>query len=285
MIVAGVCLPGFVWWELKVKNPIINIRLFKDLAVQNGVMLMSLLGFFLYGIVFTLPVFLGRTYHYDATQIGILFIPGSLITMAMMPIIGKLMQAGKSPKILIAIGCVLIELCLLTMTWFSPDSAKSDVLLTLYVRGFALSFLFVPINSSILSQYSGINMGQVAGLLNLFRQLGGSAGIALVATLLNTRSHQNFQDMSSKLSVFNTQAQSFVQNTLYGMGSKLPKDVGFDSSAGAGYKVLWFKVQNQVFMLTFLQLIYIMMGIMVLTIVPIYRLKLRKGPVAVVNEH
>ncbi|MGZ3724510.1 MAG: DHA2 family efflux MFS transporter permease subunit [Pseudobdellovibrio sp.] len=283
--IAAVCLPTFVWWETKVKNPIINIRLFKDSLVQSGIMMMALLGFFLYGVVFLMPVFLGRTYHYDATQIGLLFIPGSLITMAMMPFIGKQMQAGTNPKILIAIGFVLIELCLYTMTWFSPLSSKSDILITLYVRGFALSFLFVPINSSILSQYSGINMGQVAGLLNLFRQIGGSAGIALVATLLNYRSHQNYLDMSSQLTAFSAQGRAFVQNLGQSMNFKLLKDVGFDPNGEIAIKALYFKVQNQIFMLTFIQLIYIMMFIMLITIIPIYRLKLKKGPVAVVNDH
>ena len=187
-LIAAICLPGFVWWELRAPNPILNVRLFKDRVVQGGVMMMGLLGFYLYGVVFLLPVFLGRTYHYDATQIGVMFIPGSLVTMALMPFIGKRMQAGTSAKLLIIIGFLAIELSLYLMTLFTPLSAKDEVYRMLLVRGFAMAFLFVPINSSILSQYSGMAMGQVAGLLNLFRQLGGSAGIALVATLLNTKS-------------------------------------------------------------------------------------------------
>lgn len=284
-IIAAICIPTFIWWETKVKNPIINIKLFKDAAVQNGVMLMSVLGFFLYGVVFLLPVFLGRAYHYNATQIGTFFIPGSLITMAMMPFIGKRMQAGTNPKILIIIGFTLIQLCLFSMTRFSPLSSKDEILTTLYIRGLALSFLFVPINSSILSQYSGINLGQVAGLLNLFRQIGGSAGIALVATLLNSKSHQNYQDLSNHVTAFNPQAQNFLNGFGGSMNTKMLSDVGTNMNAMASIKVLYLKVQNQVFMMSFLQLIYIMMFIMIIAIFPIYRLKLKKGPVAVVNDH
>ncbi len=284
-LIAAICLPMFVWWETKTKNPIINVKLFLNQAVQNGVMLMAMLGFFLYGVVFLLPVFLGRAYHYDATQIGALFIPGSLITMAMMPFIGKSMQAGINPKKLIFLGFILIELCLYSMTQFSPLSAKDEILRTLYIRGFALSFLFVPINSSILSQFSGINLGQVAGLLNLFRQIGGSAGIALVATLLNSKSHQNYQDLSNHASALNPQAQGFIQGVNSTMGSKFVSDVGYNLNSSAAIKAFYFKVQNQVFMMTFIQLIYLMMFIMLIALIPIYRLKLKKGPVAVVNEH
>src|SRR5206468_530519 len=97
-ILAGTSLPTFVRWELKVSIPILHVRLFKESIVRNGVMLMSCLGFFLYGVVFLLPVFVGRMFHYDATQIGELFIPGSLLTAMMMPFIGRAMQARVSPK-------------------------------------------------------------------------------------------------------------------------------------------------------------------------------------------
>lgn len=284
-LIAAICLPTFVWWETKVKNPIINVRLLKDSAVQNGVMLMSCLGFFLYGVVFLLPVFLGRAYNYDATQIGIFFIPGSLITMAMMPFIGKRMQAGTNPKILVAIGFVLIECCLFLMTRLSPLSSKDAILSVLYVRGLALSFLFVPINSSILSQYSGISLGQVAGMMNLFRQIGGSMGVAFVATLLNTKSHQNYQDLASKVTQLNAQSRGFFNSTSRAFDTKMLSDVGMNWNSLASIKVLYLKVQNQVFMMTFIQLIYIMMIIMLISVIPLYRLKIKKGPVAVVNDH
>jgi MFS transporter, DHA2 family, multidrug resistance protein len=283
-IIALIALPGFIWWELKVDNPIINIRLFKDKVVQSGVTLMLLLGFFLYGIVFLLPIFLGRAYHYDATQIGEMFIPGSLVTMAMMPIIGKLMQSGKNPKVLIIIGFIGLELCLMIMSGFSPLSSKSDVMNALYMRGLALSFLFVPINSSILSQYTGRSLGQVAGLLNLFRQIGGSVGIALVATILNYRSHQNYTDMMAKVESFNSNAQSFVTQSAQAMGSKFSTDIGFALPDSAAVKALYFKVQNQVFMMTFLQLVMIMMMILAVAVVPLWRLKLRMGPAKVISD-
>lgn len=284
-IIAIVCLPSFVWWETKVKNPIINIKLFKDSVVQNGVMLMTLLGFFLYSVVFLLPVFLGRAYHYDATQIGTMFIPGSLITMALMPFIGKQMQRGVNPKLLIIAGFTSIEICLWLMTRFSPLSAKDEILRMLYVRGFALAFLFVPINSSILSQFSGINLGQVSGLLNLFRQIGGSAGIALVATLLNTKSHQNYADLSNRMNALNPQVQNFISGTTQALKSKMATEIGMNMDSSAAIKVLYFKVQNQVFMMTFLQLIYVIMAIMLLVIFPLYRLKLPKGGTKIVDAH
>lgn len=284
-VIAAVALPWFVMWQLKCEYPIINIRLFKEKVVQSGVILMALLGFFLYGVVFLLPVFLGRIYHYDATQIGIMFIPGSLVTMAMMPVIGKLLQSGKNPKVLIAIGFIGLELTLALMAILTPQSSQQHVLYSLYMRGLALSFLFVPINSSILSQFSGIELGQVSGMLNLFRQIGGSMGIAFVATTLNTRTHQNYADMAANVTAFDAQAQNFSQSMSHGMAVKMAESVGFDVAHRSGVQLLLYKVQNQVFMMTFLQLVFIMMIILAFAFIPLYTLRLKKGAVKPVDAH
>jgi len=283
--IAAMSLPSFIWWELKSKHPIVNVRLFADPIVRGGVTLMACLGFFLYGVVFLMPTFLARTYGYDATQIGIMFIPGSLVTMAMMPVIGRVMQAGVNPKYLVAIGFGLIEVTLYVMTTFSPLSSKGDVLMSLYVRGFALSFLFVPINSSILSQFKGAELGQVSGLMNLFRQIGGSMGIALVATMLNTRSHQNYLDLASKVSLLNPNTQQFIQSSGGALGHKMGEQIGLAGGAKAALRVLYFKMQSQVFMMTFLQLVFIMMALVSLAFIPLYLLKFKRPPVVVMADH
>lgn len=284
-IIAAICLPTFVWWELRVESPIINVRLFKESIVRNGVMLMACLGFFLYGIVFLLPVFLGRMFHYDATQIGILFIPGSLLTAMMMPFIGRSMQSGINPKYLIFIGLVSIELCIFLMTQFSPLSSKDQILMMLFARGFALAFLFVPINSSILSQFQGPSLGQVAGLLNLFRQIGGSMGVALVATLLNSRSHQNYLDLAGKVSLLNAPTQQTYYSSVNGMSSKMVEGLGMGSAHQATLKSLYYRLENQVFMMSFLQLVVVMGLIFAFSFVPLYFMRFKRKPVAVMDAH
>lgn len=284
-VTAALCLPGFIWWELRVKNPIINVRLLKEGIVRNGVLLMAGLGFFLYSIVFLLPIFLGRAYHYDATQTGLMFIPGSLLTAMMMPFIGRMMQSGKNPKILIFIGLTSLEVCLLMMTQFSPLTSKEEILRSLYMRGFALAFLFVPINSSILSQFSGPSLGQVSGLLNLFRQIGGSIGIAMAATLLNSRSHQNYLDLTSKVSLLNPNTQAYYYPTANGLGQKMAGELGMATGSQAALQALYYRIQNQVFMMSFLQLLVIIMMIFALSYIPLFLLKFKRRPVAVMDAH
>ncbi len=283
VILATVSLPTFVWWELKVKNPVINVRLFLDGVVTNGVILMGLLGFFLYALIFVLPVFIDTVFHYSATQTGMLFIPGSILTAAMMPVVGKMMMSGVSTKKMIAFGISMILVCQYLLTQLSPMSSQNDILHILYVRGIALAFLFVPINSSIISQFEGINMGQVSGLLNLFRQIGGSIGIALVGTLMASRGHQNYLDLTSKVSLLEPATQ---MNYLQTVGGFLTKSgIGFTDAHHAALRAIQGRILGQVFIMNFIQLIWIIMIIFAFAFVPLYFLRFKKSTVKVVDAH
>jgi DHA2 family multidrug resistance protein len=288
-MIATVCLPTFVWWELRVKHPIINVRLFKENVVANGVLLMVSLGFFLYAVVFILPIFVNRVFHYDATQTGSLFIPGALLTAMMMPFIGRALQGGMNPKLMIGIGFVAIEICCYFMTKFSPVTARGDLLNALYIRGFAMAFLFVPINSSILSQFKGAALGQVSGLLNLFRQLGGSAGIALVATLLTSLSQQNYLDLSSKVSLLNSNTQVAFYQTKNSLAKQMSENVGMaanqDTATNAALTALKGRVMNQVFMNSFLQLLWIVMLTFLFAFIPLFLIRFEKRGPPVLDAH
>jgi DHA2 family multidrug resistance protein len=282
---ALICLPTFIWWELKVINPIINIRLLKEQVVVNGILLMTLLGFYLYGVIFVLPVFVIRAFHYTATQTGSLFIPGSLLTMAMMPLIGKMLSSGVSAKKMIFVGLVGLIVCLYIMTTFSPMSSREDIILSLYARGFALAFMFVPINSGILSQFTGVSLGQVSGLLNLSRQIGGSIGIAAVGTLLSMSSHQNYIDLASKVSLLHPATQQVYFQSESGMTKKLSKSVGMIVPSKSGLISIRRRLEGQVFMMSFNQLMWIIMGFFSLSFIPWYFLKLSRKPTGPIDAH
>ena len=211
---------------------------------------MSMVGFFLYAVVFILPIFVSSTLHYDATQTGLLFIPGALVTVFMMPMVGKAMSKVDA-RILILIGLLGVEATALVFAQLSTQAGKSEVLNGLYLRGFAMAFLFVPINSSILSQFKGVSLGQVSGLLNLFRQIGGGIGIALVGTLLSMNSQQNYVDISSKVSMLDRPTQIQLQQIQSGMRTKMGNEVGQSTVRDAALKSLSGRIQGQVFMLSF----------------------------------
>lgn len=275
-LAAAFSLPAFVWWELKVSHPIINIRLFKEKPVRYGTMLMAAVGFFLYSVVFLLPVFCGIQLHYDATQTGTLFIPGALLTAMLMPFVGRQL-AKRDPRVLILVGVLSVEICSLYMSGFGAQTGRDELLWALYLRGFGMAFLFVPINSSILSQFKGPTLGQVSGLMNLSRQIGGSIGIALVATLMAMKTHQNYVDLQSKANALRFPAQNVYKQIQSGMSSKMIEQVGFATPDKAALKILEWRARSQVFVLSFSQLMQIIAALFSLALIPLYFLRTKRS--------
>ena len=262
-ILAALSLPTFIWWELKVAEPIINLRLFKEAIVRNGTMLMTMLGFMLYGVIFVLPIFMGRVLNFDATQTGLMFIPGAFLTAMIMPFVGKLL--GKiDPRILICTGIIAIDCMLLMMTRFSSLSDRNEVFWALIMRGIGMAFLFVPINAVVLGQFRGQSLGQVAGLMNLLRQLGGSIGIALIDTLLERKSHQNLNDLTAHVSVLNPGTQAALQQ----MGTTDMSQVPNSTMA-----VIQMRLDQQVYLMSFSQMMWYILIIFSLAFIPMYFLK------------
>lgn len=90
-ILAIVCLPLLIYWEMKVREPILNLRLFSNKAFRVGMILMAQLGFVLYSLIFFIPVFVTTVRGMSATQSGMLFIPMGAASMVMMVVAGALM--------------------------------------------------------------------------------------------------------------------------------------------------------------------------------------------------
>lgn len=262
-LIACISLPTFIWWELKTKDPIINLRLFKESVVRNGTALMFMLGFMLFGVMFILPIFMARVLHFDATQTGMMFIPGAILTAFTMPFIGKALQKVDA-RVLILIGTCIVLGMMLLMTHFSSMTGKDEVFWALIVRGAGMGFLFVPINAVVLGQFRGPSLGQVSGLMNLLRQIGGSVGIALMDTLLERKTHQNELDLSSHMSVLNPGTQM----DLLKHGTTNLMNVSHNAM-----KSIAMRLDQQVYMMSFTQMIWWVFIIYCLSFIPLVLLK------------
>ena len=262
-LIAAISIPTFIWWELKIEEPIINLRLFINPIVRSGTALMTMLGLMLYGVIFVLPLFMGRVLHFDATQTGLMFIPGALLTAMVMPFVGK--SLGKiDPRLLILFGVIAIDTMLMMLTQFSTQTTKDELFWALMVRGAGMAFLFVPINAAVLGQFRGPSLGQVAGLMNLLRQLGGSIGIALIGFLLERNSHQNHLDLASHVSVLNPGTQAALHQMGVDDLSRIP---------GKILRMIEFRTEQEVYLMSFTQMMWYIFLIYSLSLIPLAFLK------------
>ena len=193
-ILAVVGLVSLVIWEWSRKNPIIDVRMYRNLNFVQANVMIFILGLVLFAALVMLPLFLQSLLGYTAESAGLVLSGGGLFLLFMTPVIGIL--SGKiQARYLIAFGWIAVAF---GMFYSSRElqlglSFRNAAWLRVY-QVFGLSFLFVPIN---LSSYVGMppeKSSSVAGLVNFMRNIGSSVGTSMVTTVIARRSqvHQAY---------------------------------------------------------------------------------------------
>jgi MFS transporter, DHA2 family, multidrug resistance protein len=132
---------------------------------------------------FTLPVFLRANLHMSAQQTGIVLLPGAIATAISMGVVGRLSNKI-DPRLMITGGAILFAMAAWSLSKITSASGAHDFFWPLIGRGLGLGMMFVPLTTITLAQLSPRELPQGVGLYSFFRQLGGSFGIAAIATLV-----------------------------------------------------------------------------------------------------
>ncbi|MBS1716219.1 MAG: multidrug efflux MFS transporter [Armatimonadetes bacterium] len=191
-LVTAITLPLFCWWQLSKRNevPIMNLRVLRNPQLSAALILFVVLGFGLYGGIFIYPLFAQNVLHLTPTITGLALLPGGIATGVSALMTGRLMGLKGQPippKLIIVTGLLIFLLSLIWLSNLPPTSSAADAQAALLLRGFGLGMLFIPINLVAFSTLKGAEIAQGSSLINLARQLGGSFGIAVLATYLTTR--------------------------------------------------------------------------------------------------
>jgi DHA2 family multidrug resistance protein len=180
-LVSGIAL---VWRELTTDEPVIDFHVLKSRQLTTGVLFAAALGLSLYGGVFVLPIFLQGLHGFTAWQTGKVILPGALASAFTMAIVGRNAQRLDA-RYTIVIGSGLFMISMWQLSRISLESGTGDLFWPLVLRGVGLGLIFVPLTNASMAELSVRQLAQGTGLYNLTRQLGGSLGIALMATLLS----------------------------------------------------------------------------------------------------
>jgi DHA2 family multidrug resistance protein len=181
--VAGVCaLVMFVVHELVTEKPIVNLRVLTNRSLATGTVIGAVLGAVLFSSLFLLPVYMQEFLRYDAMQTGLALMPRSAVMLVTIPIVGALYNKT-SPKLVISFGLGLGGLTCIQMSRFNLQTSYTDILVPQMLQGLALSCIFIPLTTASLATVERPRMSDATGLNNLVRQLGGSFGVAVFASL------------------------------------------------------------------------------------------------------
>lgn len=255
----------FIWRELTYDHPVVNLRVLKNGNLRVGTILSFIMGFGLYGSTFIIPFYTQASLGWTATQSGLLMVPAALTTAFMMPIIGRLLQAGARQKILAAIGMFMFFIfCFWGYKILTPDTGKDAFFWMLIFRGMALGLLFIPVTTMSLSTLKGREIGEGASFTGMMRQLGGSFGIALITTFMAQQVMVHRADLVSKLDANNPAIQNRVQTITQGMTMR---GIPANTASQDAYKLMDYSVMKQAMVLSYMD-VFLYIGLMFLVCVP-----------------
>ncbi len=181
--IAAVVIAAFIIRELTCEVPAVDIRLFKDPVFLSGTLIGSLMFALLMATMFLLPLFMQTLLGFTATEAGFALMPRVFVMLIATPIVGRIYNTV-SPRIVIAAGVGFIAWGAWDMSHFTLATGQSDVIWAIATQGIGFSCLFVPLSTVALSAVPRHRMADATGLNSLFRQVGGSIGLAIGATLL-----------------------------------------------------------------------------------------------------
>jgi MFS transporter, DHA2 family, multidrug resistance protein len=190
-------IAALIVWELwqirKGHKPVIELRLFRSRTFTLSFLMMFILGIALYGTTILIPQMLQTIMGYTATNAGKTLSLGGIATLICMPIVGILI-AKVDARYLLAFGFAITSVALFHMTTIHLSMSLGYAAWLRFFQATGLGFMFIPIQTL---SYVGVPMeanNDVSGLTNLARNMGGSVGTALVATLLarQAQRHQSY---------------------------------------------------------------------------------------------
>jgi DHA2 family multidrug resistance protein len=203
-IEAGLAISGLWMFGVHMataRNPIFNLEMFKDRNFSTGLLFMAVTGLMMLAGLALLPPMLQNLFGYSVLQSGFLTAPRGVGTLLSMIVVGRLV--GKvDARLLILFGIGLMAWSLKLMSGFSLQMDQRPIITSGIIQGFALGFLFVPLNTLAFGTLNPMFRTTAASLLNLSRSVGGSIGISVVTVLLAHNVQTSHSDLASHITQY-----------------------------------------------------------------------------------
>jgi MFS transporter, DHA2 family, multidrug resistance protein len=265
-----------ILWELRQKDPVVDLRMLKNRNFALATTAMFFLGFVLYSSTVLIPQMLQGLLGYTAEKAGLALSPGGAVIMLMMPVVGFLVSRVDT-RFLISFGCIVSSIALFAMAGWNLQLDYRHAVYGRMLQSLGLAFLFIPINVSAFAYVPKEKTNMGTGIINLARNVGASVGIATVTTLLERRTQAHtarLMEHVNPLSLAYQKMAAGFTTTFVSAGSTRA------AASGRATGMIGGVVQRQAAMLAFLDN-YKMLGVVFLMVLPV--LLLLKRPKGAVN--
>lgn len=236
----------FLWQELRTKEPIVDLHVFKNRSFTVGTIFTTVVMFALYGTMVLTPLYCQLLAGYTP------LLAGKVVGLQYVGTFASILLAGRlfnrfDPRLLVFIGCWSAGYGAWSMADFNPQIDYWGIAWPGLFRGIGSGFIFMPLSTLSLGSVPKVQMGTASGLFNMVRTIGGSIGIALLVTFLSrgAQMHQNY--LSAHVHLYNPA----VWRRITAIGGVLPWVAGEGGGADSALGVLYGEIQRQSLLMAF----------------------------------
>jgi MFS family permease len=185
--------------ELRVAEPMLDLRLFADRMFRNANIVYFASSASLIGVLFLLPLFLQDLRGFSAIETGFILLPSAIGVVVFAQLSGRLYPIV-GPRRLLATALALFALSSGLLVFVDLNTNVWWIAAIMFVRGIAMAFTFIPLQAATFSTISNERTGRASSLFNTNRQVGSSFGVAILATVLAERITSRMGDIPASVS-------------------------------------------------------------------------------------
>jgi DHA2 family multidrug resistance protein len=186
LAIALTALVAAAIYEWRHHDPVVEIQLFRERNFALSNVLYFAFFFVLFGSTVLIPQVLQSLYGYSATDAGLVLGPGAFVIVMMAPFVVRLVPRAGAKR-LIVFGSIFVALAMWRFASLDLGSDYRSYALARGLQGVGLGFFFVPVSTLAYSYLPLSKNNKASSITNLFRNLGGSFGVAFVTTMLERR--------------------------------------------------------------------------------------------------
>jgi len=190
-----------VWETCMVDDPMVDIPLLANPNLSSSMVLQFVVGFILTATTVLLPQYVQELLGYNATNAGLILMPGGFVLMLMMPIAGKLVTRVP-PQLLMAFGLIMTSGSMFYLTGFNTLVSFDHLVWVRVIQCIGLPLFFIPLNTIAYGNLPPGKNNNASAMMALMRNLGGSIGISIAFTLLTRRTQLHQERLSANATHF-----------------------------------------------------------------------------------
>lgn len=183
LVAGGAALLLFIWRQLVVKEPILDLRAFKYPMFALVTVLVLVLMMTLFSTMITLPFFMQNALMLTAFSSGLVLLPGSILNGLMAPVSGKLFDKF-GPRPLVIPGLILVLVSIWLFTGIEASTTKGELITYHIILMLGISLVMMPAQTSGLNQLPRRLYAHGTAIINTLSQVSGAVGTALFVTIM-----------------------------------------------------------------------------------------------------